>query len=85
MIKKPFLWLIIIYKTAISPFLPPRCRFYPSCSEYAHGAIERHGVLRGIYFAVMRLLRCHPFNPGGYDPVPEAKGLLRNRKQEKAA
>jgi len=58
------------YKLAISPILPPSCRFYPSCSEYAHEAVERHGVLKGSLLAAKRIIRCHPFNPGGYDPVP---------------
>jgi len=58
------------YKKFISPLLPPRCRFAPSCSEYAMEAIETHGALMGSYYAVRRLLKCHPFHPGGYDPVP---------------
>lgn len=67
---KVLVWLIKIYRYAISPFLGARCRFEPSCSAYAVEAIERHGVLRGIKLAVRRVLRCHPWNPGGYDPVP---------------
>jgi hypothetical protein len=57
------------YKAAVSPLLPPSCRFVPSCSEYAREAIEKHGAVRGSWMGVMRLLRCHPFHPGGYDPV----------------
>jgi uncharacterized protein len=57
------------YKAVISPWLPPSCRFVPTCSEYAREAIERHGALRGSGMAFWRILRCHPFCPGGYDPV----------------
>jgi uncharacterized protein len=62
--------LVIAYRRWISPALPARCRFYPSCSAYALEAIATHGALRGTGLAVWRLLRCHPFHPGGYDPVP---------------
>ena len=62
--------LIRGYQLAISPLLGPRCRFYPSCSQYALEAVTRYGALRGSWLALRRLLRCHPFNPGGYDPVP---------------
>ncbi|MGB3511629.1 MAG: membrane protein insertion efficiency factor YidD [Microcoleaceae cyanobacterium] len=62
--------LIKGYKILISPMLPPSCRFQPTCSEYAMEAIERFGIFRGSGMAVMRILRCHPFHPGGYDPVP---------------
>ncbi len=68
--KRAFQLVIRIYKSAISPVLPPSCRFYPSCSDYAHEALERHGVIRGGYMSIARILRCHPFNPGGHDPVP---------------
>jgi len=58
------------YKRWISPLLPPACRYWPSCSEYGAGVIERHGLTRGARLAVRRLLRCHPFARGGFDPVP---------------
>jgi uncharacterized protein len=59
------------YQLLVSPLLPPSCRFLPSCSEYAAGAIERHGALRGSALALRRLARCHPWGGSGYDPVPE--------------
>jgi putative membrane protein insertion efficiency factor len=62
---------IRLYQRLISPFLGPRCRFYPSCSEYAAGSILRHGPIKGLYLGVRRILRCHPWNPGGFDEVPE--------------
>jgi putative membrane protein insertion efficiency factor len=64
------LWLIRGYQLLLSPWLGGHCRFYPSCSCYAHDAIERHGAWRGAWLALRRLLRCHPLNAGGYDPVP---------------
>jgi uncharacterized protein len=71
--RKIFLWIIRGYQLAISPMLGPRCRFYPSCSCYAHTAIERFGVWRGFWLGTRRLLRCHPFAEGGYDPVPDKR------------
>ena len=62
--------LIRAYQRFVSPYTPPSCRFYPSCSTYAVDAIARHGAWRGGYLATRRLLRCHPFHAGGYDPVP---------------
>jgi putative membrane protein insertion efficiency factor len=64
-----FISLLKLYKAFISPLLPPSCRFVPTCSDYAREAIEQYGVVRGLWRAVRRLLRCHPFHPGGYDPV----------------
>lgn len=61
--------LIKFYRNFISPLKPPSCRFVPTCSEYALLAIEKYGVWRGLYLAIRRILRCHPFHPGGYDPV----------------
>jgi uncharacterized protein len=61
---------IVAYRRWVSPALPARCRFYPSCSAYALTAIARHGPVRGLGLAIWRLLRCHPFHPGGFDPVP---------------
>ena len=61
--------LIRGYQRWVRPALPSACRFYPSCSDYALGALERHGILRGLGLTVWRLLRCHPLHPGGFDPV----------------
>ena len=64
------MWLIYLYRNTISRALPPSCRFTPSCSQYTYEAIEKHGVLKGSWLGVKRISRCHPLNPGGYDPVP---------------
>ncbi|MGI6486400.1 MAG: membrane protein insertion efficiency factor YidD [Tepidanaerobacteraceae bacterium] len=61
--------IIILYRRFISPLKPASCRFYPTCSEYAILAIRKYGVLKGSFMAIKRILKCHPFNPGGYDPV----------------
>lgn len=62
--------MIIFYKKAVSPHFRSVCRFYPSCSTYALQSIKKHGVVRGCYLTARRLLKCHPFHKGGYDPVP---------------
>jgi len=68
--RRALLWLIRLYQGTLSQIMPPSCRFYPSCSEYGYQAIEKYGILRGGWLAIRRIARCHPFNPGGYDPVP---------------
>jgi len=68
--KAMILTAIKLYQRTISRALPPTCRFYPSCSEYAYQAIAKYGLLKGGWMALKRLGRCHPLNPGGYDPVP---------------
>ncbi|WP_087504356.1 membrane protein insertion efficiency factor YidD [Neiella marina] len=74
-IKKALSYIAIapikFYQWFISPLLGQRCRFHPSCSHYAIGAIETHGVIKGSWLATRRILKCHPFHPGGHDPVPE--------------
>jgi putative membrane protein insertion efficiency factor len=62
--------LIRAYQYLFRPLLGSNCRFYPSCSDYAREAVEKHGALRGAWLAVRRIARCHPYHPGGYDPVP---------------
>lgn len=67
----PFVVLIRAYQLLISPLTPPTCRFYPSCSSYALTAVSRFGPVKGLWLAARRLLRCHPWNPGGVDHVPQ--------------
>jgi uncharacterized protein len=68
--KRLVLGLLMFYRRFLSPMLPPSCRFAPTCSEYTYQAVQKYGVLRGGWMGVRRILRCHPFHPGGYDPVP---------------
>jgi uncharacterized protein len=68
-VKKIIIFFIRVYKRFISPILPDSCRFYPSCSQYAIEAIEKHGAVKGGMITTYRILRCNPFNKGGYDPV----------------
>ena len=77
------IWLIRFYRRFISPLKrQPTCRFTPSCSAYGLEAFSRHGFFVGFYLTVRRVLRCHPFNPGGYDPVPEKGSLFASRKRK---
>ena len=68
--RRIFILLIKFYRMFISPLKPPSCRYIPTCSQYALIAIEKYGAVRGGWMAVKRILRCHPFHKGGYDPVP---------------
>jgi putative membrane protein insertion efficiency factor len=68
--KKAALLLIRFYQIAVSPLLPPSCRFYPTCSAYAYEAVRKYGLFKGGRLAVWRILRCNPYHKGGYDPVP---------------
>ena len=72
-VARVLLALVGLYRRGISPLLGPRCRFSPTCSAYAAGALTAHGALRGSWLAVRRVARCHPFSPGGLDPVPPAR------------
>ena len=74
---------VVAYRRWISPAMPARCRFYPSCSAYALEAVTRHGAVRGTALALWRLLRCHPFHPGGYDPVPGRPAIVSPTQLER--
>jgi putative membrane protein insertion efficiency factor len=83
MLKKAVLLLIGFYRAAISPFFPASCRFTPSCSLYAKEAIDEYGVARGGLLSVKRILKCHPWHPGGYDPVIKpAEPIIKSIKIE---
>jgi len=69
-VKRLLIGLLRAYQYAVSPLLGRSCRFFPTCSDYAIEAIGRYGAIKGSYLAVRRVLRCHPWHPGGYDPVP---------------
>ena len=83
--KRLLLALLAAYRRRISPLLPDRCRYHPSCSAYAGEAIERFGALRGTLLAAWRLLRCNPLSDGGLDPVPETFTLRRHRSPSQAS
>ncbi|MPW25314.1 membrane protein insertion efficiency factor YidD [Alkalibaculum sp. M08DMB] len=69
MLKKIILFCISLYSKFISPLIPGRCRFYPTCSEYCYKAFDKYGVLKGMKISINRIIKCHPFHPGGYDPL----------------
>ena len=69
-----FIWLISIYQRLISPLVGPCCRFHPTCSEYAKEALERHGLMLGMWLTIKRLSKCHPLGGSGFDPVPRVGG-----------
>lgn len=73
-IRQLLMWILLLpiyfYRACISPLLPPACRFTPTCSQYAIEAIKKHGPVKGLYLAIRRILRCHPWGGSGYDPVP---------------
>ncbi len=71
MIKYTLILFIKFYQFFISPWLGKNCCFYPTCSEYAYESINSHGTIKGLFFALKRLLKCHPFSDGGYDPIPK--------------
>ena len=74
MVARLFMLLIRFYQRAISPLLGPKCRFHPTCSHYGYECLRLHGALKGSYLTARRILRCHPFHPGGYDPPPLPAG-----------
>jgi len=78
-LSSPFLLIIWVYQTIISPFFAPSCRFWPSCSEYSKQAFHKHGLIGGLWLSIRRILRCHPFNRGGVDEVPEKFTLLNQK------
>ncbi|MFZ2745147.1 membrane protein insertion efficiency factor YidD [Trichococcus shcherbakoviae] len=80
--KKIFIGLIRGYQKFISPLFPPSCRYYPTCSNYSVQAIQKHGAIKGSLMGIARILRCHPFVKGGYDPVPEQFSIRRNKEDE---
>lgn len=77
MVKQGLLLLIRFYRYFISPLKGPTCRFYPTCSQYAYDALMTHGTLKGLCYALWRVLRCHPLHPGGYDPVVKSDPAAR--------
>lgn len=81
----PMLMSIRLYQRCISPLLPPSCRFYPTCSSYGLSAISQHGPWKGAWLTFLRITRCHPFHPGGYDPVPPCCGQETDRPRASPA
>jgi putative membrane protein insertion efficiency factor len=79
MLARVIIWLVKLYQRAISPLLGPVCRFEPSCSRYAVACLEMHGAARGGLLSIVRLCKCHPFHPGGFDPPPPKAQALSSR------
>ena len=77
--------LIRVYQLTLSSLFGNRCRFYPTCSQYAQEAISRYGVFKGCYHGIRRILRCHPWHPGGYDPVPDPDGTTLTESSSKSS
>lgn len=67
--RRIFLLLLKVYQKVISPMFPPSCRFFPTCSEYSYQSVNKYGLIKGGWLSIRRLSKCHPFHPGGYDPV----------------
>ncbi|MEO9655460.1 membrane protein insertion efficiency factor YidD [Marinomonas sp.] len=84
MFKRIFIAFVKIYQFLISPLLGNNCRFYPSCSHYMIEAIERFGIVKGVYLGTKRLSKCHPWHEGGMDPVPERCGCSSSEKNDQA-
>ena len=80
--KKILILLIGFYQKFISPMFPAKCRFYPTCSQYTLEAIKEHGAIKGTYLGIRRILKCHPFHEGGYDPVPKKENKNSEGKKE---
>ncbi|MDC2944438.1 membrane protein insertion efficiency factor YidD [Bacillus cereus] len=76
--KQIFIGIIRFYQKFISPMTPPTCRFYPTCSHYGLEAFQKHGAFKGFWLTCKRILKCHPFHPGGFDPVPDKKDAKVN-------
>lgn len=74
--KSLFIQLIRFYQKCISPMMPPTCRFQPTCSQYGIEAIQHHGIVKGTWLTIKRILRCHPFSKGGFDPVPIKEKII---------
>ena len=83
--KRTIVWMIRGYQLTLSPLLPPACRFYPTCSQYMLEAVQRYGAVRGGWLGLKRLGRCHPFHPGGYDPVPDLEEASRASPPDESA
>lgn len=80
-ITLPFRYLIRFYQAIISPMLGQNCRFHPSCSCYAHQALEQHGLIKGVYLSIKRIMKCNPLHPGGFDHVPKVYGKVKDEQK----